>query len=154
MSTQFGINLTFNVKNSEHFETIETLLEHLDVEEIEDANALINQDDLKSAINQFSSIITKYSNYQQGDSILEMYCQTATDSVDAMSIKCNKKLEVTINAEGYDHDAADFCSALILVIISAGGENIKAEAGCDYWGATWKENTDNLVIMELHEHEE
>jgi hypothetical protein len=154
MSDEFILHASFKIQSIKHFEDIEALIEHLELNEQTEAIAILKSYSHEKITSSFTNVLTPYSNYQAGGDFISMYLQTYDDSVDDMELTFDKRnMTVSIGVEGQDHDAADYCSALILLIIASGGANIKAKASTDYWQAIWAENNQGQVQLHLEEAE-
>lgn len=148
MSDEFILNASFTVQSQKHFEDIEMLIEHLEMNEEAEALAILKSYDFEKAADVFESVLTPYSNYQPDNDPITMYLQTYDDSVDDMDISLDKEtLKVAIDVEGQDHDAADYCSALVLLLKAAGALNLEAKARTNYWQASWTENNGSIELQ-------
>lgn len=154
MSDEFTLHASFKVKNPKHFKDLETVIEHLELNEQAEAITILKSYTYEKVEPAFANVLTPYSNYQEDHDFIAMYLQTYDDSVDDMEVSFNKRTKkVTINVEGQDHEAADYCSALVLLIIASGGSDIESIASTDYWQAIWTEDNKGLIQLRLEEAE-
>ncbi len=154
MSTEFILNATFTVQSQKHYDDLNTLIEHLELNENSEALTILKTYNYEKAMSIFDSTLTPYSNYQAGDELITMYQQTYNDNVEDMVISLkNQSHKVTIEVEGWDREAVDYCSALTLLLIASGVSNLDVKAGTDYWHASWSQNCQGDIELQLKEYD-
>lgn len=150
MSEEFSMTVTFTTDDEEHLEAVETLLEHLDLYEENEARELLSQYQSSKAQQQISELTSPHSGYDNESDLIKMYINTYQDSVaDDERDFDSSKLEGKIEIEGHDHEADDFCASLVLVLIGMGVSKIKANAGSSFWYAQWKSDNNNYVSLDF-----
>ena len=154
MSNEFSMQVSFKIKNEAHFNDIEELLEHLEIYEEEDAQAILDKYNTAPSAVCCQSATTIHTNYNPSDNLINMYTQTYDENVDDMTVTFNlAKLSVDIIVEGRDNEAADYCSALVLILITSGVTSLSAVASSDYWQLNLSQNKQGLISLELNEYE-
>lgn len=146
MSEEFSMSATFSMKSKEELEALQGLFEHLDLYEVEDARQLMAARELQRAQAQQEALIIDGSNYDGSSDLAKMYIGTYQDSVDDHELTIDPETKAgKFWAKGYDHDAIDFCTAVILVLIAMGATNIKSRAVSAFWNASWASDDENRV---------
>lgn len=154
MSNEFSMRVSFKIKNKAHFNDIEELLEHLEMYEEEDAQAILDKYNTAPSAVCFQSATTIHTNYTPSDNLINMYTQTYDENVDDITVNLNlAKLSVDMIFEGRDNEAADYCSALVLILITSGVTSLSAVASSDYWQVNLSQNKQGVISLELNEYE-
>ncbi len=150
MSEEFEISVSFEFNHANQISDFETLLEHLDLYEHDEAQKILDKYSLKKAMEQFSQLTSKHCQYQTNCSLLEMYTSTFDENVDDLEVEFNQPdYSGKIVASGNDNEALDFCSALVLLLIAMECKLIQARAGCDYWHSQWQTNDTGNIEFSL-----
>lgn len=148
MSEEFSMKAEFTMATAEELEALQECLEHLDMEEKEEARQMLAERALQHAQAQQADLIADGSDYDSKSDIVRMYLGTYQDSVDDHELTLDLKGGTgNFRAEGYDRDAIDFCSAVILLLVAMGASDINASASSAFWAARWKSDINNGVIM-------
>jgi hypothetical protein len=146
MAEEFYMSVSFEMPDVDHMAALETLIEHFDLCETEEARRLLSQQNLASAEQLIENLTSHYSNYVNGYDLVRMYAETYDDSVDDLDLKIGESgLSGEITVDGHDHEADDFCAALILILVAMGAGSIHAKAGAPMWNATWFSKTDGKM---------
>ncbi|MEJ2612781.1 MAG: hypothetical protein P8179_22660 [Candidatus Thiodiazotropha sp.] len=154
MSEEFSMSVSFATEDAEQMEAVEILLEHLDLHEEVDARELLEQYHLSAAQRLIEDLTSPHSNYDNQSELIKMYINTYQDSVgiDERDFDTSS-LQGKIEVEGQDHEADDFCAALVLVLVGMGVKQLNARAGSSFWFARWKSDEKNHVTLEFEEGE-
>ncbi len=154
MAEEFYMQVSMELLNKAHQQDIETLIEHFELYEKNEAIALMSKYQPELMAESFNSSISAYSDYAQGDDIIDMYLTCYDESVEDMDIThTNKPIGLEISIEGSDNNAVDYCSALLLVLKGMAAKSIQAKAGSDYWQALWVEKDDGRLTITLEEYQ-
>ena len=155
MSEEFYMQVSVELESEQHQQDIEILIEHLELYEKEEVTSLITTYQPEAMTENFDSAVTPYSDYVLGDDVIEMYLQCYDESIDDMEVSLTENpIGMNITLEGKDNNAADFGSALLLLLKGMSGSNIQAKAATDYWQALWCENSDCILTVTLEEYEQ
>ncbi len=150
MSEEFEMSVSFEFNHANQISEFETLLEHLDLYEYDEAQHILDKYSLKKAMGQFSQLTSKHCHYQPNCNLLEMYTGTFDENVDDLDVEFNQTdYSGKIVVSGKDNEALDFCSALVLLLIAMESEQIQAQAGCDYWRSQWQTNDTGIIEFSL-----
>lgn len=153
MSEEFSITASFEMNSHAQMSELQTLLEHLDLYETAEASSILAKHDIADAQQKIKLLTSPHSDYDNSSNLIDMYIATHDDNVEDVKLVINESgLVATLHAEGYDHDADDFCSAMILILIAMGAKKIDASGGSPFWFAKWK--YDSLVGAQLEFNEE
>lgn len=146
MPEEFSMSATFSMASVEELEALQECFEHLDMEEKDEARQMMAARALNMAQAQQGALIIEGSDYDDKSDIVRMYLGTYQDSVDDHELTIDLENRTgKFWAEGYDHDAIDFCSAVILVLIAMGATDIKSRASSAFWYAKWSSDSENRV---------
>ncbi len=138
MAEEFYMSVAFSMPDADHMEALETLIEHFDLCEIDEARALLDQYGLATTQQMIEAITIEYSDYFNGYDLPTMFADTFNDSVDDMELSVDdSRLKAEIEVEGYDHEADDFCASLVLILVAMKATDIQAKAGSAMWNASW-----------------
>ncbi len=138
MSEEFYMSVTFSMPDAEHMEALETLIEHFDLCEVDEARDLLGQYGLASTQQMIEALTIEDSDYVNENDLPTMFADTFNDSVDDMELSVdNSKLKAEIDVEGHDHEAVDFCTTLVLILVAMQATDIQAKAGSAMWNASW-----------------
>lgn len=150
MSEEFFMNVSFELPDANRIEQLETLIEHLDLSETDEARTLLGGYKLAEAQAMIENLTAKHSYYPNGYDLVQMYEDTYNDSVDDFELEIEVvDLKAEISVEGHDREADDFCSALVLVLIAIGARRINAKAGAPMWNATWSESDQGVMKLDF-----
>ncbi len=148
MSEEFYMSVTFSMPDAEHMEALETLIEHFDLCEVDEARDLLGQYELASAQQMIEALTIDDSDYVNEYDLPTMFADTFNDSVDDMDLSVDdSRLKAKIDVEGYDHEADDFCAALVLTLVAMQATDIQAKAGSAMWNASWVSQPDGEVKL-------
>lgn len=139
MSEEFSFTATFNMESAEHMKAFEEMLEHLEMYEREEAEAIMQQYQAASAQQRISELTSPYSSYNEHSNLAKMYIDTYDDNhcdAEFKIYKSRRKGKITL--EGYDHDADDVCAALVLLLVAMGASSIQASGGSGQWFACYQ----------------
>jgi hypothetical protein len=154
MSEEFSMSASFEMASNNHMTDLQTLLEHLDLYETEAARKLLANYRLAAAQEQIESLTSPHSSYNKSCDLVDMYIAAYDDSVSDFELSTDEsRLIATLSVDGHDHDADDFCAALVLVLLAIGAKNIEASGGSPFWNAKWYSDAANNVHLEYSEEE-
>jgi len=152
MSEEFSITASFEMNNHEQMSELQTLLEHLDLYETAEASSILAKHNITEAQQIIELLTLPHSGYNNNCNLVDMYMATHADSVDDVELVIDETgLSATLHAEGYDHDADDFCSAMVLILIAIGAKNIDASGGTSFWFAKWKYDSVGGTHLEFNQ---
>jgi hypothetical protein len=154
MSEEFSMKVSFTLDSAKKNEDFEAMFEHLEMEEAEEAGALLNKYNLSAAQQQVDALTSPYSDYGDGTDLVDMYTSTYNDNVSDAALTLGAPgSKSNIEVEGHDHDADDFCAALVLILVAMGAADIDAEGGSPHWLARWSTNESGQVQLTFEEEE-
>ncbi|GGY51332.1 hypothetical protein GCM10011297_25350 [Bacterioplanes sanyensis] len=146
MSEEFSFSVSFKMPTPEHMEAFSEVLEHLELYEEDEAEAILQQHQLEAAQALIPALTSPHSSYHQQSRLVKMYIDTYEDS------HCDASFKVTgggkkgkIKLEGSDHDADDVCAALVLLLIAMEAQSIQAMGGSDFWTVEYHSSADGHV---------
>ena len=153
MSEEFYMSATFEMQSVEQMEALETLIEHFDLCEVDEARALLAQNHLSKAQGLIDQLTDGHSDYDNESDLVKMFVDTYNDSADDMELTIDESgIKAEISVEGWDREAIDFCAALVLILVAMGADRIQAKAGSAMWNARWltgdKEEVKFQCVME------
>lgn len=154
MAEEFYISVSFEMDSTDDMEALETVIEHIDLCEADEARTLLSQHHLTVAQSLVEKLTTQYSDYTNQHDLINMYADTYNDSVEDFQLEINNNgLNAEISVEGWDREADDYCAALVLILIAAGANNITAKAGSAMWSAVWQSDTTGSIQLNFEEEE-
>jgi hypothetical protein len=154
MSEEFSMSASFEMDSNDHMAVFQALMEHLDLYETEEARTLLANYNLAATQKQIESLTSPHSSYNNDCDLIDMYIAAYDDSVSDFDLSIDEsRLTATLSIDGSDHDADDFCAALVLILIAIGAKNIEASAGSPFWFAKWRSDSDNVMHFEFNEEE-
>lgn len=143
MAEEFDFAVRFSIGD---IERLESIMEHLDMHEHDEAQALLEAHDLHLALPVLDSLLTKHSTLQKQQRLSELYTATFNNNVDDLEITHLKEEDKwRITGEGFDQNAFDFMACLILLLIASGAKDIQGAAQSDYWQAHWQQNEQGII---------
>ena len=146
MAEEFYMSVTFEMKSAEQMETLETLIEHFDLCETDEARSLLGGHSLTTAQRLISNLTAEHSDYSKDNDLIDMFADTYNDSVEDMELRIDESyLKGEISVDGYDHEADDFCAALVLILVTMDAHHIEAKAGAVMWNARWESMPDGQI---------
>jgi len=152
MSEPYSMTVSFTTNNSEHMADIAELFEHFDTDEEDEARKILQRYNLADAQKSINRLTEKDSDYNNHDDLVEMYIENANEDIDEFKTIFNKSnLSGAIEIEGYDYGMPESCSALVLVLMACGVNNINAEASSILWSAKWANDTKGNLRLTFKE---
>jgi len=149
MSEEYSMSVSFKFSSVTQVDELETLLEHLELYETDEAAALLNRKKLAIAQQSIEQCVLPGSEYTNANNLLKMYLQTADSSVDDMRLSLKALgLISKIEIEGYDVEGPDCCTALVLILWAYGLSNIDASADSCFWSGHWYEDKNMQLKFE------
>ena len=154
MSEEFYMSVSFEMPDAERMTALETLIEHFDLCETEQARKLLAQYELAKTTQLIEKLTSSYSDYVNGSDLVTMYADTYNDCVDDLELEIDASaIKGEISIDGNDREADDFCASLALILVVIGASHINARAGAPMWNANWIQsgNGDVEFIFEAEE---
>jgi hypothetical protein len=152
MSDSFSISVSFKTSNAKHLEAVQTMLEHVDLYETDEAKKLLRRYQLDNAQLLIENLTNTYSKYTNDDDLVEMYLDTYHENItDEDRTFDIESLVGKIDIEGNDTNAYDYCPALVLLLYAIGATNIKLNATSPLWSIRGFSDDNGDVHMEYRE---
>lgn len=148
MASLFDAKISFEMPDNEQMEQLETLIEHFNLCDYDDARDLLNANQFDKAVSMFNQLITRYFTYTIKDDPVRIYTELYDQYIDDLELSFDDSgRRGKIKVEGVDHTADSFCSVVILFLIAMGAEKINAEASGPEWEARWHSREDGSIEL-------
>jgi len=82
MAEEFYMSVSFEMASADDMEALETLIEHFDLCETDEARALLSQHRLADAKQLIEKLTMEHSFYSNQSDLADMYADTYNDSVE------------------------------------------------------------------------
>ncbi len=146
MSEEFYMSVTFSMPDAEHMEALETLIEHFDLCEVDEARDLMAEHRLNIAQHQIEALTPDYCDYKNGDDLAQIYYDNYNQCVDDLALDLDPdELTGNIEIQGQDSEADTFGATMILVLLAMHAYKINAEAETIQWEASWRSADDDTI---------
>lgn len=152
MAEEFDFAVRFSIEN---IDLLETVLEHLDMHEHDEAQALLEAHDLNRALSQFEALLSEHSILDKQQPLSELYTATFNENINDLDIThLKEENKWRITGEGFDQTAYDFMACLVLLLVACGAEHIQGAAQSNYWQARWQQSEQGLIGFNYKVYEE
>jgi hypothetical protein len=153
MSEEFYLSASFTMPGTDQMEALEELIENIYVCDYDAAREILDQHQPQQARQMIRQITVPGSYYDDEFDLITSLSVSYDDCVDDMELKISDSgLTAIIEVEGQDHDAIDFCAALVLMLVAMEAA-IQVKAGSAMWNASWTSDTDGVVQLNLETEE-
>ena len=150
MASIFNFFVSFKVIDNSQMQALESLIEHFDLCDYDDARALLKANQLKQAIAMFDQLTTPFFNYSHKDDPVDLYVNMYDQYIDELSLDYDDSAtNGTITVEGVDHEADSFCSVVILLLIAMGAQQIDARGSSPSWEGHWQSQDDGSFKLDF-----
>ncbi len=154
MASEFYMSVTFSMPDADHMEALDTLIEHFDLCDVDEARDLLSKNDLTKAQALIPKLTTEYSDYSNYHDLVKMFVDTYNQGVDNMQLIVDGSgIKGKIKAEGLDSGADSFCSAVVLLLVAMSAKDINAEAGSPMWEGYWQSQSDGSILLKFRPEE-